>query len=63
MDDSRPRAHVSEDDKHGVARNAYENTIRDLNRTIYNLYIRINELQRENDELSKLRESEHKSAS
>ena len=51
MDDSRPRAHVAEDDKHGVAKNAYENTIRDLNRTIYNLYIRINELQRENDEL------------
>ena len=62
MDNDRPETQV-EDDKHGLAKNAYENTIRDLNRTIYNLYIRINKLIEENNELSELRESEHKSKS
>ena len=63
MDKDRPVASVDKDDKHGLAKNAYENTIRDLNRTIYNLYIRINKLIEENNELSELRESEHKSKS
>ena len=63
MDNDRPVASVDKDDKHGLAKNAYENTIRDLNRTIYNLYIRINKLIEENNELSALRESEHKSKS
>lgn len=62
MDNDRPMTQV-EDDKHGLAKNAYENTIRDLNRTIYNLYIRINKLIEENNELSELRKSEHKSES
>ena len=62
MDKDRPVTKV-EDDKHGLAKNAYENTIRDLNRTIYNLYIRINKLIEENNELSELRKSEHKSES
>ena len=62
MDNDRPVTQV-EDDKHGLAKNAYENTIRDLNRTIYNLYIRINKLIEENNELSDLRKSEHKSES
>ena len=62
MDNDRPVTQV-EDDKHGLAKNAYENTIRDLNRTIYNLYIRINKLVEENNELSELRKSEHKSES
>ena len=62
MDIDRPVTQV-EDDKHGLAKNAYENTIRDLNRTIYNLYIRINKLIEENNELSELRKSEHKSES
>lgn len=62
MDNDRPVTEV-EDDKHGLAKNAYENTIRDLNRTIYNLYIRINKLIEENNELSELRKSEHKSES
>ena len=62
MDNDRPVTQV-EDDKHGLAKNAYENTIRDLNRTIYNLYIRINKLIEENNELSELRKSEHKSES
>ena len=62
MDNDRPVTQV-EDDKHGLAKNAYENTIRDLNRTIYNLYIRINKLVEENNELSDLRKSEHKSES
>ena len=62
MDNDRPVTQV-EDDKHGLAKYAYENTIRDLNRTIYNLYIRINKLIEENNELSELRESEHKSKS
>ena len=47
MDNDRPVALIKQDDKHGLAQNAYENTIRDLNRTIYNLYIRINELKEE----------------
>ena len=63
MVNDRPVASVDKDDKHGLAKNAYENTIRDLNRTIYNLYIRINKLIEENNELSELRESEHKSKS
>ena len=63
MDNDRPVALIKQDDKHGLAQNAYENTIRDLNRTIYNLYIRINELKEENNELSQLRKSEHKSES
>ena len=62
MDNDRPVTQV-EDDKHGLAKNAYENTIRDLNRTIYNLYIRINKLIEENNELSEMRKSEHKSES
>ena len=62
MDNDRPVTQV-EDDKHGLAKNAYENTIRELNRTIYNLYIRINKLIEENNELSELRKSEHKSES
>ena len=62
MDNDRPVTQV-EDDKHGLAKNAYENTIRDLNRTIYNLYIRINKLIEENNDLSELRKSEHKSES
>ena len=62
MDNDRPVTQV-EDDKHGLAKNAYDNTIRDLNRTIYNLYIRINKLIEENNELSELRKSEHKSES
>ena len=62
MDNDRPVTQV-EDDKHGLAKNAYENTIRDLNRTIYNLYIRINKLIEDNNELSELRKSEHKSES
>ena len=62
MDNDRPVTQL-EDDKHGLAKNAYENTIRDLNRTIYNLYIRINKLIEENNELSELRKSEHKSES
>ena len=62
MDNDRPVTQV-EDDKHGLAKNAYQNTIRDLNRTIYNLYIRINKLIEENNELSELRKSEHKSES
>ena len=38
MEKERPMACVGTDGKHGVAKNAYESTIRALNRTIYNLY-------------------------
>ena len=61
MEKDRPMACVGRDSKYGVAKNAYESTIRDLNRTIYGLYSRIDKLTQENNELSKLRESEHQS--
>ena len=54
---------VGNDKKHGVAKNAYESTIRDLNKTIYGLYKRIEELVQEKNELSQLRKSEYKSKS
>ena len=63
MDDKLKIYRVPSDDKHGVAKNAYESTIRDLNRSIYSLYKRIDELTQEKNELSKLRESEHQSES
>ncbi len=63
MEKERPMACVGTDGKHGVAKNAYESTIRDLNRTIYNLYQRIEVLVKENNELSELRKSEYKSKS
>ena len=63
MENDRPMACVGKDSKHGVAKNAYESTIRDLNRTIYELYQRIDKLKQENNELSKLRKSEYKSTS
>ena len=44
MEKSRPMACVGKDNKHGVAKNAYEATIRELNRTIYGLYKRIDKL-------------------
>ena len=59
MEKDRPMACVGKDGKHGVAKNAYESTIRDLNRTIYGLYKRIDKLTQEKNELSKLRESEY----
>ena len=61
MEKNRPMACVGKDSKYGVAKNAYESTIRDLNRLIYGLYSRIDKLTQENNELSKLRESEHQS--
>ena len=63
MEKVRPMACVGKDSKHGVAKNAYEATIRDLNRTIYDLYQRIETLIQEKNELSKLRESKHQSES
>ena len=63
MENDRPMACVGMDSKHGVAKNAYESTIRDLNRTIYELYQRIDKLKQENNELSKLRKFEYKSTS
>jgi prefoldin subunit 5 len=63
MEEVRPMACVGKDSKHGFAKNAYEATIRDLNRTIYDLYQRIEKLTQEKDELSKLRKSEHKPTS
>ena len=63
MEKVRPMACVGKDSKHAVAKNAYEATIRDLNRTIYDLYQRIEKLTQENNELSKLRKSEYKSTS
>ena len=63
MEKVRPMACVGKDSKHGVANNAYEATIRDLNRTIYDLYQRIETLTQEKNELSKLRKSEYKSTS
>ncbi len=59
MEKDRPMACVGRDSKYGVAKNAYESTIRDLNRTIYGLYKRIDELTQEKNELSKLRESQY----
>ncbi len=59
MEKDRPMACVGKDSKYGVAKNAYESTIRDLNRTIYGLYKRIDELTQEKNELSKLRESQY----
>ena len=59
MEKDRPMACVGRDSKYGVAKNAYESTIRDLNRTIYDLYQRIEKLTQENNELSKLRESQY----
>ena len=63
MEKVRPMACVGKDSKHGIAKNAYESTIRDLNRLIYGLYTRIDELTQEKNELSKLRKSEYKSTS
>ena len=63
MEKDRPMACVGKDSKHGVAKNAYESTIRDLNRTIYELYQKVDKLIQENNELSKLRKSEYKSTS
>ena len=63
MEKVRPMACVGKDNKHGIAKNAYESTIRDLNRLIYGLYTRIDELTQEKNELSKLRESKHQSES
>ena len=63
MEKDRPMACVGKDSKYGVAKNAYESTIRDLNRLIYGLYTRIDKLTQEKNELSKLRESEHQSTS
>ena len=63
MEKNRPMACVGKDSKYGVAKNAYESTIRDLNRLIYGLYSRIDKLTQENNELSKLQESEHQSTS
>ena len=63
MEKDRPMACVGRDSKYGVAKNAYESTIRDLNRTIYDLYQRIEKLTQENNELSKLRKSKYKSTS
>ena len=63
MEEVRPMACVAKDSKHGFAKNAYEATIRELNRTIYSLYQRIEILTQEKDELSKLRKSEYKSTS
>ena len=59
MEKDRPMACVGKDGKYGVAKNAYESTIRDLNRLIYGLYTRIDKLTQEKNELSKLRESEY----
>ena len=59
MEKDRPMACVGKDSKYGVAKNAYESTIRDLNRLIYGLYTRIDKLTQEKNELSKLRESEY----
>jgi prefoldin subunit 5 len=63
MKEDRPMACVGKDEKHGVTKNAYEATIRDLNRTIYSLYKRIEEITQEKDDLSKLQKSEYKSES
>ena len=63
MEKVRPMACVGKDSKHGIAKNAYESTIRDLNRLIYGLYSKIDKLTQENNELSKLQESEHQSTS
>ena len=63
MEKERPMACVGNDKKHGVAKYAYESTIRDLNKTIYGLYKRIEELVQEKNELSQLRKSEYKSKS
>ena len=63
MEKVRPMACVGKDSKHGIAKNAYESTIRDLNRLIYGLYTRIDELTQEKNELSKLRESKYQSES
>ena len=63
MEKDRPMACVGKDSKYGVVKNAYEATIRDLNRLIYGLYSKIDKLTQENNELSKLQESEHQSTS
>ena len=63
MKEDRPMACVGKDDKYGDTKNAYESTIRDLNRTIYSLYKRIEEITQEKDDLSKLQKSEYKSES
>ena len=63
MEKVRPMACVGKDDKHGETKNAYESSIRELNKTIYGLYKRIEELVQEKNELSKLRKPEYKSTS
>ena len=63
MEQNKPMACVGEDSKYGVAKNAYESTIRDLNRLIYDLYQIIEILVNDNNELSELRKSEYKSKS
>ncbi len=51
------------DNKHGVPKNEYEREIRELNRKVYGLYQKIEQLMKENHELSKLQQSQHKSES
>ena len=63
MEEYRPMACVGKDDKYGDTKNAYESTIRDLNRTIYGLYQRIEKLTQEKNELSELWKSEYKPTS
>jgi len=63
MKEDRPMACVGKDDKYGDTKNAYESTIRDLNRTIYGLYQRIEKLTQEKNELSELWKSEYKPTS
>ena len=51
------------DDKHGTPSNAHEREIRELNRKLYGLYQKVEQLMKENHELSKLQQSQHKSES
>ena len=49
------------DNKHGTPRNEYEREIRELNRKVYSLYQKVEQLMKENYELSKLQQSQYKS--
>jgi hypothetical protein len=48
------------DDKYGTPSNAHEREIRELNRKIYTLYQKVENLIKENNELSKLQQPQHK---
>ena len=49
------------DNKYGTPKNEYEREIRELNRKLYGLYQKVEQLMKENYELSKLQQSQYKS--